>query len=98
MIALHLQQTDSPVLLYSARPSLTVHLPTYKTPSLVLRAASSTPALVFSAAATTPSLAMENPFISTSILDAVYGAEAEMEERRSGLEKLSVVMCVSVCE
>ncbi|KAF3853779.1 hypothetical protein F7725_014467 [Dissostichus mawsoni] len=45
-----------------------VYIPTYMTPSLVLAAASSMPALVFSAAATTPSLAMENPFISTSIL------------------------------
>lgn len=44
------------------------YIPTYITPSLVLAAASSMPALVFSAAATTPSLAMENPFISTSML------------------------------
>ena len=44
------------------------YVPTYITPSLVLAAASSMPALVFSAAATTPSLAMENPFISTSIV------------------------------
>ncbi len=49
-----------------------LHLPTYMTPSLVLRAASSTPALVFSAAATTPSLAMENPFIRASILDVEF--------------------------
>lgn len=56
---------------FRAPPSrFRLHLPTYMTPSLVLRAASSTPALVFSAAATTPSLAMENPFMKTSILDA----------------------------
>ncbi len=53
-----------------------LHLPTYMTPSLVLRAASSTPALVFSAAATTPSLAMENPFIRASILDVEFDNDA----------------------
>lgn len=93
IIAPHLQQTDNPALLGSALPPHW-HLPTYMTPSLVFRAASSTPALVFSAAATTPSLAIENPFISTSILDAVYGAEAEMEQREKKSGQLSVAMCV----
>ena len=55
-------------LLIKLSTDRTCYLPTYITPSLVLAAASSMPALVFSAAATTPSLAMENPFISTSIL------------------------------
>lgn len=68
-----------------------LHLPTYMTPSLVLRAASSTPALVFSAAATTPSLAMENPFIRTSILDVEFDDGAlQMDWAWQGLQGLTV--------
>lgn len=83
--------------LFSTTQKKMCYVPTYITPSLVLAAASSMPALVFSAAATTPSLAMENPFISTSILgDETAGLPCSKRAWLAGWLACWLVLIVSV--